>query len=145
MADDIRDRVAEDLAALMPFYHKTIIKSGQGTSGIQIAQYRVLGVLSRYGTLSISEIGKRLFISKPYMTILIDTLIEEGYAERLPDSHDRRIIRIAITQTGKRHFRQGGLLFKTAFKASLSELDEADLERLHASINSVRQILEKIT
>ncbi len=144
MARGIQDKAAEDILALMPFYYKNIIKPGHGISGMQAAQYRVLGVLLKDGTLSMSDIGKRLYISKPYMTVLIDTLIDDGYVERLPDPGDRRVINIAITQRGKKHLREGSAIFKNELKDLLSKLDETDLEELCSSLKNLRRILEKV-
>ena len=49
MTADIRDRVADSLLALMPLYHRHILKTGPANSGIRIAQYRVLGLLMKSG------------------------------------------------------------------------------------------------
>jgi DNA-binding MarR family transcriptional regulator len=105
VTDIIKERIAENLMALLPFYHKKIFgPTGQGITGMQAAQYRTLGVLMRGGTpLSMSELGKRQYISKPYMTVLVDQLIQDGYVQRIPDTVDRRVINIAITAEGKRH------------------------------------------
>ncbi|MGD1004787.1 MAG: MarR family transcriptional regulator [Methanoregulaceae archaeon] len=145
MVDNIRDRVAEDLLALLPFYHKNIIKMGHGISGLQAAQYRVLGVLTRDGTLPMSEIGKRLYISKPYMTTLVDTLISARYVERLPDSEDRRVIKIAITSLGKKHLKESSAIFKNNLNDLLSKLDEKDLIELNISLEKLKRILKKIS
>jgi DNA-binding MarR family transcriptional regulator len=101
VTDDIRDRIAGDLLALLPFYHKRVFRAEHGISGMQAAQYRVLGLLMSAGVLPMSVIGKRLYISKPYMTVLIDSLVEGGHVERLPDTGDRRVINVAITGKGK--------------------------------------------
>ena len=47
-----------------------------------------------------TEIGEKLFISKPNVTTLIDKLIEKGLTERLSDKQDRRIIKIKVTKKG---------------------------------------------
>ena len=40
MTDMIKERVAENLIALLPFYHKKIFwQGGQGITGMQAAQY----------------------------------------------------------------------------------------------------------
>lgn len=65
MPDDTRERVAEQMLALLPFYHTKIFRSEFDLAGMQTAQYRVLGVLIREGTLPMSELGKRLYISRP--------------------------------------------------------------------------------
>ncbi|MCX6691767.1 MAG: MarR family transcriptional regulator [Methanoregula sp.] len=144
MTQDMQDKAAEYLLALMPFYHKHIVRTGYGITGIQAAQYRVLGVLMKAGTLPMSEIGRRLYISKPYMTALIDTLIKDGLVERTPDLTDRRVINISITEQGKKHLKQSITLYKNDLKDLLSTLDEHDLEELCSSLVSLKAILGKI-
>ncbi len=144
MANDIQDQAAEDLLTLMPFYHKHIMKTGYGITGMQAAQYRVLGVLMKAGTLPVSEIGRRLYISKPYMTALIDTLIGDGLVQRRPDLTDRRVINISITDQGKKHLKQSITLYKNDLKDLLSTLNEHDLEELCSSLKSLKAILGKI-
>lgn len=147
MTDIIKERVAENLIALLPFYHKKIFgPGGQGITGMQAAQYRILGVLKREGTsLSMSELGKRQYISKPYMTILVDQLIQDGYVQRIPDTMDRRVINIAITAEGKRHLKQAASRYKETVKNMLSELDSQDLEDLCQSLEKLRNIIAKIS
>jgi|WetSurMetagenome_2_1015567.scaffolds.fasta_scaffold46169_2 DNA-binding MarR family transcriptional regulator len=147
MTDIIKERVAENLIALLPFYHKKIFgPGGQGKTGMQTAQYRTLGALMRGGTpLSMSELGKQLYISKPYMTILVDQLIQDGHVQRLPDTTDRRVINIAITAEGKKHLKQAASRYKETVKNMLSELDSQDLEDLCQSLEKLRSIIAKIS
>lgn len=147
MTDIIKEKVAENLIALLPFYHKKIFgPGGQGITGMQAAQYRLLGVLMKEGTpLSMSELGKRQYISKPYMTILVDQLILDGYVHRIPDTGDRRVINIAITADGKRHLKQTVSRSKETIKNMLSELDSQDLEDLCQSLEKLRNIISKIS
>ena len=144
MTNDMRDRAAKDLLALIPFYHKHIIKTGFGITGMQAAQYRVLGVLMKAGTLPMSEIGRRLYISKPYMTALIDTLIGRELVERRPGLTDRRVINITITEQGKKYLKQSVTLYKNELKILLSGLDDTELEELCTSLESLKAILAKI-
>ena len=144
MKNDRLDRAADDLLTMMPFYHKHIMKTGYGITGLQSAQYLVLGVLMKAGTLPVSEIGRRLYISKPYMTALIDTLIEGGLVQRQPDLTDRRVINITITEQGKKYLKQSVSLYKKDLKELLSILGDADLEDLCTSLESLKAILAKI-
>lgn len=145
MPDDTRERVAEQMLALLPFYHKKIFRPEYDLAGMQSAQFRVLGVLIREGTLPMTELGKRLYISRPYMTVLVDKLIEEGRAERHPDERDRRVINITITVSGKKYLKHAGARYKNHVKTLLSGLDSRDLEELCTSLEKLRGILSKIT
>jgi DNA-binding MarR family transcriptional regulator len=144
MVEETLDQAAEYLLGLMPFYHKYIVKTGFGVTGQQAAQYRVLGVLMKAGPLPMSEVGKRLYISKPYMTVLVDTLIAQSLVERRSDPSDRRIIQIAITSQGKSHLKQSVNLYKKDLKEILSSLPEEDLSHLCQSLERLHSVLEKI-
>jgi len=144
MTDDIRDRVAASFLALIPLFHKQIFNVCHGISGMKAAQYRVLGILKKTGPLSMSEIGRRLYISKPYMTALVDSLIENHWVERQQDTADRRVIRITITPSGKKHLRQLLEMYKNDLKNRLGNLEEDELEQFCESLEHLQAILTKI-
>ena len=144
MTDDIRDRVADNLLALMPLYHRHILKTGPGISGIRIAQYRVLGQLMKSGPLSMSEIGRHLYISRPSMTTLADTLIEKGWAERHTDIGDRRVVNLSITPAGKKHLRKAFEIYKSDVARLLEILDGDDLRQLSESLEVVQRLFAKL-
>jgi DNA-binding MarR family transcriptional regulator len=144
MTSDIQDRVAGNLLAMLPLYHRHIFKVKAGASGIQLAQYRALGMLMKSGPLSMSEIGGMLYISKPYMTALADTMVENGWVERKNDTDDRRVIKITITPQGKKHLQQAFDIYRTDVKALISGLDPADLQRLSAALEDLQKIFAKL-
>jgi DNA-binding MarR family transcriptional regulator len=144
MTEDTLDQAAEYLLRMMPFYHKYVVRTGFGVTGQQAAQYRVLGVLMKAGPLPMSEVGKRLYISKPYMTVLVDTLIGQSLVERRSDPGDRRVIQIAITAQGKTHLKQSVNVYKKDLKEILTMLSEKDIARLCQSLEQLHTVLEKI-
>ena len=82
MDEKILDRTASHLLALVNFSHNQFINSEHSMTGANAAQYRLLGRLMKEGMLSMSVLGNRLYISRPYMTNLVDALIKEGYVRR---------------------------------------------------------------
>ena len=100
MTDELKDRIAVLMLSILPFYHKKIFRSGHCATGMQAAQYTGPLDPGREGILPMSELGKHLYISKPYMSTLVDQLIRDGYVERIPDTRDRRVININITPAG---------------------------------------------
>jgi DNA-binding MarR family transcriptional regulator len=136
--------VADNLLAILPLYHRHIFKAGAGNSGIRIAQYRALGMLIKSGPLSMSELGKLLYISKPYMTALADTLVENGWAERKNDPDDRRVIKITITSRGKKHLQQAFEIYRADVKTLITNLNAADLQRLSAALEDLQHIFAKL-
>lgn len=144
MSGEILDKVADSLLALMPFYHRHILKAGPGISGMRIAQYRVLGLLMKSGPCSMSEIGRSLYISKPSMTTLADSLIENGWISRNSDPDDRRVINLTITSQGKKHLHQAFEIYRSDVKTLISGLDDRDLNQLSASLGELQRIFAKL-
>jgi DNA-binding MarR family transcriptional regulator len=145
---DVREEtietVSRNLILLFPLFHGKIIARGRAIPGMQLAGFRVLGVLLRCGPLPISEVGKRLYISKPYMTRLVDGLIAEELVERLPDSTDRRVTNIRITRKGRVRIREIGTIFKDDIKDLLSDLSDDDIQVLDVSLKNLNRVLGKL-
>jgi len=91
-----------------------------------------------------SEIGRRVCISKSNMTSLIDKLVENGLAERIPDTNDRRVINIAITQKGNDLIKEWHIHSSQDIKKKLSSIPDEDLETFHESIKNIRNILKNM-
>lgn len=67
---------------------------------LTLQQYRILGLLSIGGERA-GVIARRLAVSKPTVTALVDTLVERGLAERRADADDRRSVTVSITDAGR--------------------------------------------
>ncbi|WP_321504932.1 MarR family transcriptional regulator [uncultured Methanoregula sp.] len=144
MTDDVRDRVAENFLAIIPLLYRQIFRVNHGVSGIKTAQYRVLGILKKAGPLSMSEIGRHLYISKPYMTALVDSLIGNNWVERQQDATDRRVIRITITPSGKKYLKESLEMYRNDLELLLGDLSDKELEQFSLSLEHLRTILTKI-
>ncbi len=144
MAEDIRDRAADALLALIPLYYKNVIRHRPSINGIQVAQLHTLGVLMKFKSMPMSEIGNRLYISRPYMTRLANLMIADGLVERRPDSADRRVINLAITEKGKKYLRQSITWYRKDLKENLSGLNDSDIGKLCTAMEDAYQILSKL-
>ena len=144
MTEDLRDRTADALLALIPLYHKNVIRHRPPITGIQLAQVHTLGVLMKAESLTMSEIGSRLYISRPYMTRLANAMIADGLVERRPDPSDRRVIKLAITDKGKKFLRQSITWFKNDLKKNLAGLNNDDVGKLCTALEETYRILSKL-
>jgi|WetSurMetagenome_2_1015567.scaffolds.fasta_scaffold126168_2 DNA-binding MarR family transcriptional regulator len=146
MKKNIGEKVAEALFNILPIVHKKLV--GSLSSGLEtnLSHYHlsILGILNRTESLSISEIGKRLLISKPQMTAILDRLISLGLIERIPGLVDRRIINISITKKGTQELLKAETQIKANFKMKLAGLDQTDLELLSKSIENLNIVAAKI-
>jgi DNA-binding MarR family transcriptional regulator len=144
MAEDFRGRAAEALIALIPLYYKNVMRNRHTANGVLIAEYHTLGLLMKYKALPMSEIGDRLYISRPYMTRLADIMIADGLVERQADPTDRRVTNLAITAKGKKFLKESVSKYKKDLMESFGGLTDAELEHLGKALEEAYQILIKV-
>jgi DNA-binding MarR family transcriptional regulator len=60
---------------------------------------------------TVSELAERLNISSPGVTQMIDKLQARGFVTRYSPDKDQRIVRVAITETGRATLKRSELLF----------------------------------
>ena len=146
MDEERINKMVDDLYLLFPLFRKKLFKHKRKLKHGQMPRscYHVLKVLKKHGELPMSEIGRRVHISKSNMTSLIDRLVEDGLVERSPDKNDRRVINIAITPKGNGFMENWRKHSSDEIKNNLSALDNEDLERLYESVENIKDILKKL-
>lgn len=144
MPEDVRGRAADALIALIPLYYKNVMRTRHAANGVLIAEYHTLGLLMKFRALPMSEIGSRLYISRPYMTRLGDIMIADGLVELQADPADRRVTNLAITAKGKKFLKESVSKYKKDLIESFQGLNDSDLEQLGTSLEEAYRILTKI-
>jgi len=70
-------------------------------SKINISELRTLKLFSKINqSLKMSEIAKKLMIKESRITKIIDGLEKKGLVARCPDSQDRRVCQVVLTEKG---------------------------------------------
>jgi DNA-binding MarR family transcriptional regulator len=136
--------ISENLLSIHPLLYKSIAKPMRRNSNVTPGGMFVMGMLKRFGMLSMSDIGKHLSMPKPHVTVIVDKLIDERYVERQNDPNDRRIINIVLTEKGKEDFEAMKQAISENLKEKLSLLNEEEQERLSTASQSVKDILVSI-
>lgn len=80
--------------------------------------------------LNMPDIQKKLQITKPAISYILNALEKKGYITREIDREDRRKISINITPAGKTAARQGAGKCSGMWDALLEYFGEEDMERL---------------
>jgi len=146
MDEERLNQMVEDLYQFFPLFKKILFKHKKKLKHnfMPHSYYHVLKVLKKRGELPMSEIGRKVYISKSNMTSLIDKLVENGLAERLPDKNDRRVINIALTAKGDDLLDKWRKNSNNEIKNNLSILSDEDLEKFYESIKNIKAILNKM-
>ena len=95
------------------------------------SQLVALRYLSLNESSLMSDVAEGLGISFPAATKTIDRLVRKGFASRSEDPHDRRVVRIRLTDEGKSLVSDIYRERARRFTAVLDQLDPVALEALH--------------
>ena len=105
------------------FYAETVARAGVRISPAGLGVLRVL--LAGDGLKS-SDVAARGWSAPGTLTSVVDTLVREGYVVRRRDAGDRRVVRLFVTEKGRRacedYFAAAGPRWRDAF----SFVDPAD-------------------
>lgn len=101
------------------------------------SQARAVGVLTRHGTMRLSELAEHLRIVARSATEVVDDLQARELVERLPDPRDRRATLVRLTERGAEiaaAIRSARDAEAEGFFSGLSDADRADLNRILRSL-----------
>ena len=138
------DRIIENLIYIHPLLSKSLTRSIRTKTNLNPGSLFILGLLSKYDILSMSEIGCKLSIPKPHVTAQIDKLIAEEMVERLYDANDRRIINIKLTEKGKNDFSEIKMDISLEMRQHIEKLNNDKLKILYDSSINIREILTEM-
>lgn len=101
---------------------------------LSMREYDVLYTLSKGdGPLRIGELHRRLLLSQPALSRMVDRLVERGLVKRQADPADRRGVRLSLTRKGSQMQRQVGRRHaRSVTRAVTAELNPRELEQLGA-------------
>lgn len=105
---------------------------------------RVIFYLLEFNSSPISQIADNLSISKSNMTPIIDNLINYGLVNRYPDSRDRRVLRVELTDKSLKLLDSFRVAICNSFVEKISPLSDDEIILLNDSISNLVTILKKL-
>ena len=95
--------------------------------------------------VSMGELSHALEVPLSTATRIMDWLVKNGYAERLPDPDDRRIVRVALTQSGKEMYQTINEFFIERMERIMREFTPQERHDLLSLLSRVVDAIEKGT
>lgn len=150
MEQNGRDEQIGNLASAMlktvPLLHRRVIRKNEMLDGTNLA-YPKIGILitlAMEGSLPLSVIAQLNSYSRQNLTSLTDHLETDGLVRRSPDIRDRRVTNLELTNAGIVYLREIGERMKKGLVKELERLDDADIQDLRNSFETIERILQKI-
>lgn len=110
---------------------------------LNIKDLHIIYMIAVNKNLTITEIAKKLCLTKATMTSTIDKLEELDYVSRERNHKDRRIINIILTKKGRLLYRLYDKLHKEYMENLFSKLSSSELYKLNSKMHSFMQYLQK--
>jgi DNA-binding MarR family transcriptional regulator len=98
-------------------------------------QYIVLLVIWEHGTISVRDLGRKLYLDSGTLTPVLKTLEKAGLITRRRSTRDERVLMITITETGLALQEQAQEI-PAAIRESLG-LNEKELQTLMQLLNKI--------
>jgi DNA-binding MarR family transcriptional regulator len=124
-----------------------MVKNSVGIMGfaVNMSQLKAMTAFSEDSLLSMGELCKMANIKMPSMTEAVDRFEKEGILDRIRDDKDRRVVKVKMTEKGKKMHKE--VLKKRADELTkiFGVLTTDDRKKLVDSLKNVSEILIKVT
>ena len=90
------------------------------------------------------ELSSALSVAVSTATQMIDWMVDDGYAQRLPYQEDRRIVRVALTDTGREFHKTIESYLGQRFRQVLSRLTDEERAMLFTIIPKLVSALKEV-
>lgn len=134
-SDDVVDLLRRTLAQLQPGPERLALD----WPNLTMQQLRVLRILYAEGPTRVSVLARRLQVSTPTVTGILDRLVRQRLAYRTDDPRDRRVVLNALTPEGEEVMASLHPLQEDRLRAAITSLDPATRRTLANSLTSLLQ------
>ena len=140
------DSVAQNMFHVLPLIKKRLLHMDlvQKEHGTPLSHVQVLAMLQDVGTMSVSEISRRLGIAIPNITPLVDRLYEGGYVDRQHDENDRRVVNIVLLPAGEEKLAAIRATIARQIQVQSENLSVSEFRELSDALSSVVRILSSL-
>ena len=140
------DTVAQNMFHVLPLIKKRLLHMDlvQREHGTPLYHVQVQAMLQDVGTMSVSEISRRLGIAKPNITPLVDRLFESGYVDRQHDENDRRVVNIVLLPAGEEKLAAIRATISRQIQGQVESISVSEFRELNESLSSIVRILASL-
>ena len=99
--------------------------------GSTLPRFDVMSALERSrDAITMTDLSRMLLVSNGNTTAVVDRLENDGLVSRTPSAADRRVVHVALTEAGRRHFEQLAVDHEAQVDSLFSGVSTTDLDAL---------------
>ena len=107
--------------------------------GLTPPQFYVLATIGYAGGLPFGEIGAKMMVTVSNLTGIVDRLEEKKLVTRERDEHDRRVVRVVLTDKGTKLYKSTIPQFEKSISAVFTPLGRPEQKELSALLRKLIQ------
>lgn len=97
--EDVAELLRETVLRLQPSSEE--LSAAWSSAQITMQQLRIMTILYHEGPTRVSDLARRLNVSTPTVTGILDRLVRHRLSYRMNDPRDRRVVLNSLTQDGR--------------------------------------------
>ena len=109
---------------------------------IPLALWRTLAQLEELGPARVNDLAVAERVSQPTATMLVQRLVERGWAERSRDPLDGRAVQVTVTDAGRAALTEARHAAAEALLPRLQRLDARELRSLQAGVRALSTLVD---
>jgi len=106
--------------------------------GLRLPQYRVMDVLDKAGKMTVSDLSRKLDVTRATMSVLVSKLQKAGLVEYQDNKVDRRSFYIKLTESGRTRLNSAAQAFQLMQKTICQSLPVETVDALNSFSLGVR-------
>ena len=141
---DSRMRIVRDF--IDEFYNKTIFKNGQKSDlDLSPAVIKTLyAFLDDTASYPIGTLGKNARVKRSTITAMVDRVENDALVERILDANDRRVVKVRLTDKGRKLKSDFTRMCRREFQDIFSQLTKTETGELIHHLEEAHKLLKKI-
>lgn len=109
---------------------------------LTVKEMHAVSAITMYDHLTVSQVAKKLYLSRATVTSTIDRLARKGYAKRIRDEKDRRVVRLALTKKGRVLYRAYRAYHNMMVKSFLQNMNENELKTIDHAFKNLQKFVD---
>ncbi|WP_225744174.1 MarR family winged helix-turn-helix transcriptional regulator [Marinilactibacillus sp. Marseille-P9653] len=110
---------------------------------VSIKEMHTIEAIGMYEQLTTSEVAKKLGVTAGTLTVSVNNLVRKNYVERVRTDHDRRVVKLSLSPTGRLLYRLHDKFHRDMVKETIAEMDKDQSEILMLGLKNLHDFLER--
>lgn len=131
---DSREHLIKEFESIFRVFNRRFLREMNQIFGdrLSYSEFLYLKFLEQKGSQMVSALSEEFSVSVSHITAVMNTLVSEGYVNRVRSEQDRRVVELTITEEGKRLITELDSVKEVHLRNSFDPLSTDEIAQLLA-------------